>query len=252
MRTCLSTVHILLVRDVTMNKNCCSDIKRDKNLSFDITNKGCCGDIRKNKNLSGDKKDKNLHANERFFDRGASCYDRRIVQFWMRKFYQPAMNDIEKNGAVLDVSCGTGNLLVELASQGHTNLQGVDYSSKMVEAAGQKLSNKAVIQKGDVHQLPFPDRTFDYVVSTEAFHHYYDQSKALSELVRVTKKNGKVIVSDINFFVRPIHWLFQKVEPGCVKINSKTEMRSLFADAGLTEINQERSFLFALKTVGVK
>ena len=88
------------------------------------------------------------------------------------------------------------------------------------------------------------------VVSTEAFHHYDDQLKALQEMVRVSK--GRVIVVDINFFLRPLHGLFEKLEPGCVKINNKKEMRELFREAGLREIRQKRSFLLAVATMGMK
>ena len=61
-----------------------------------------------------------------------------------------------------------------------------------------------------------------------------------------------VIVVDINFFLRPLHGLFEKLEPGCVKINNKKEMRELFREAGLREIRQKRSFLLAVATMGMK
>jgi len=57
---------------------------------------------------------------------------------------------------------------------------------------------------------------------------------------------------DINFFLWPIHWLFERFEPGCVKVNNKKEMKILFEQAGLREIRQERSFLFAVMTMGKK
>ncbi len=71
-------------------------------------------------------------------------------------------------------------------------------------------------------------------------------------MARITKKGGKVIVVDINFFLKPIHWLFKKLEPGHVKINSRKEMKELFKKADLTEITQKRSFLFAIMTIAKK
>ena len=91
----------------------------------------------------------------------------------------------------------------------------------MLAVARTKLPKEATLLKADVHRLPFKDDFFDYVTSTEAFHHYHDQQKALQEMFRVTKTGGKIIIVDINFFLRHIHWLFQKIEPGCVKVNSK-------------------------------
>ena len=122
----------------------------------------------------------------------------------------------------------------------------------MLSKAGKKLSGKAKLQKADVHALPFKDNSFNYVISTEAFHHYYDQQKAVREMARIIKSGGKVIVVDINFFLKPIHWLFKKLEPGHVKINSRKEMKQLFQQAGLKDIRQRRNFLFAIMTVGEK
>src|SRR3989338_11024265 len=193
--------------------------------------------------------DRNLKENKRFFDGCAASYDKGIVPYWMKMFYRSALEDIGMEGCVLDVSCGTGNLLEELSRRGHQQLVGIDYSSEMVEIARRKLGDRAMIQKADVHHLPFDDESFRYVVTTEAFHNYYNQPQALQELVRVTERGGRVIVCDLNFFLEPIQWVFQKIEPGCAKINSRREMRGLFEQAGLQSIQQQRSFLFAVKTV---
>ena len=106
--------------------------------------------------------------------------------------------------------------------------------------------------KADVHELPFKGETFDYVICTEAFHHYYNQEKALKEMYRVVKEKGKVIIVDVNFFLPIIHRLFEKVEPGCIKVNNKKEMYKLFKKTGLINLKQKRSFLFAVMTEGEK
>jgi len=194
----------------------------------------------------------------RALTKSASCSTTdSLFQFWMRRFYQPALRQIAKPGKVLDVSCGTGGLLRELqrrVSDGKKGyaLYGADISSGMLAAARRKLGKSVHLQKADVHRLLFKDNQFDYVISTEAFHHYANQKKALAEMKRVAKKQGNVFIVDINFFLRPLHWLFQKLEPGCVKINSRREMRKLFQEAGLQQIMQQRSFLFAVLTRGVK
>lgn len=195
---------------------------------------------------------KKLQENETFFDRWARSYDRPLLQFWMRKFYQPALQHITQPSKVLDVSCGTGEFLRELQKIGKHQLYGIDLSAQMLAKAREKLGNSVHLQKADVGELPFADNTFDAVISTEAFHHYPDQKKALHEMRRVAKKRGRVLIVDINFFLRPVHWLFERLEPGCVKINSRREMRKLFQEAGLQHVQQQRSFLFAVLTEGVK
>jgi len=197
-------------------------------------------------------KDKNLSKNRYFFNRWAKNYDRASNQLWMKRFQVPALKELLLNqkSKVLDLSCGTGELLKKL--EGKATLYGVDISEEMLAKARIKLSPKVKLRKADVHTLPFKDKYFDYVISTEAFHHYYDQQKAVQEMQRVTKEGGKVIIVDINFFLKPIHWLFKRYEPGHVKINSKKEMKQLFTQAGLKNIKQQRNFIFAIMTVGEK
>lgn len=194
-----------------------------------------------------------LEENKHFFNRWAFSYDSPWFQFWMKKFHASILRELQgkEKVAVLDLSCGTGQLLQSLCHQ-NIQLTGVDYSPEMIKIARKRLPPLIKLYQADVHALPFRGNTFDYVVSTEAFHHYYNQRKAIAQMKRVVKKGGKVIIVDVNFFLRPIHWLFQKIEPGCVRINSRKEMHELFTQAGLTSITQQRTFLFAVVTMGIK
>jgi len=190
------------------------------------------------------------------FDKWSLTYDSRLFQFWMRKFHRPVFKEINFSQPVkiLDLSCGTGELLLALWNKSNrkAKLYGLDISSQMLSVARGKLPQSVVLKEGDVHDLPFSEHSFDYVMSTEAFHHYYNQQKVLQEMKRTVKNGGKVIVVDINFFFRFVHWLFEKFEPGCVHVNSRREMKKLFLEAGLVNIKQERTFLFAVVTSGVK
>ena len=196
-----------------------------------------------------------LGKNKWFFDLWASSYDFAPFQFWMKRFHKPILKELtNKKIIILDLSCGSGELLKEIHMKfPKVELQGVDISSKMLEIARKKLPEEEIkLQKMDVHKLNYPNNYFDFVFSTEAFHHYYDQQKALQEMKRVVKNNGKVMVVDINFFLGIIHRIFEKIEPGCVRVNSRKEMRELFGKSGLNEIKQERNFLFSVATRGIK
>lgn len=198
---------------------------------------------------------KNLQQNQHFFNCWAYSYDSPWLQWWMMKFHVPVLCELNvKNSLkVLDLSCGTGQLLHSLYTKNQSlELTGVDYSPTMLQVARKRLPPAIKLLQADVHALPFNANTFDYVVSTEAFHHYYNQQKALHQMKRIVKGGGKVIIIDVNFFFKLIHWLFQQLEPGCVKINNKKEMVALFRLAGLTQITSKRSFLFSLITTGKK
>ena len=199
-----------------------------------------------------DKKEQNI----KFFNKWANCnYDWAPFQWWMTRFQKPIEEEVQKSNpkSFLDISCGTGKLLSKLVILSpKTKYTGLDISPEMLKKAKQRLPKNVTLKQGDVHQLPFKDNSFNLVVSTESFHHYDDQKKALEEMKRITTKGGKVMVVDINFFFKIIHKLFETFEPGCVKVNNKREMISLFQNAGLKDINQKRSFLFAVMTSGTK
>lgn len=202
------------------------------------------------------REQKNIQANKAFFGRWSRTYDSSLVCFWMRHFQFPALQEIKFHPEVkiLDLSCGTGELLGKLweKSQGKAKLYGLDISERMLDVAREKLPKKITLVSGDVHHLPFDNEEFDYVLCTEAFHHYHSQNDAVAEMKRVLNQNGKIIIVDVNFILPLINWLFQKLEPGCVKINSKREMRWLFRSNGIKTIKQKRNFLFAIMTIGQK
>jgi len=193
----------------------------------------------------------------KLFNKWAKSYDKPLFQFWMRRFHAPVLEELEfsNNNKILDCGCGTGELLLNLKDKAvlnGKNLFGIDFSENMLKEARKKLGKNVTLKKADAHDLPFPDNYFDFVISTEAFHHYYNQSIVLREMKRVVKKKGKVLIVDINFFLRPIHWLFEKFEPGCVKVNNRKEMKKLFQIAGLRKVKQRRNFIFSVMTRGSK
>ncbi len=206
------------------------------------------------------KKGRIVRQNRWFFDLWAGHYDFMPFQFWMKKFHLPVLKELSslpkqnKKVKILDLSCGSGELLQEIGKLKirTSELYGIDTSPKMINVAKKKLPPAIQLKVMDVHRLNFPKNYFDYVISTEAFHHYYTQRKALFEMNRVCRKGGKVVVVDINFFFNTVHRVFEIFEPGCVRVNSKEEMRRLFQKAGLKKIQQQRGFLFSIATSGIK
>ncbi len=194
--------------------------------------------------------EKKLQQNKRLFDKIAAKYDNNIIKWWTHRYHTPVLREIvaNKNTKILDIGCGTGELLLQL--QGKARLSGIDISEKMLTIARKKLPH-AVLKKAEVHHLPFNDNFFDCVVSTETFHHFPNQIAALMEMRRVAKKGSRVIVADINFYLRALHSLFQKIEPGNVKVNCAKEMMLLFQHAGFAAIQQKR-FIFGILTSGKK
>ena len=101
---------------------------------------------------------------------------------------------------VLEVSFGTGFLLTQYAGEFDTD--GIDYNEKMVAVASKNLRRKnlaARLRQGNVESLPYEDGTFDCVVNTMAFSGYPDGQRAMSELHRVLKPDGRLVLIDIEY-----------------------------------------------------
>lgn len=136
----------------------------------------------------------------KFYTVFARAYDlaTKIFPFW-RRWLKTTLPHIQ-GPRVLEVSFGTGYLLTQYAAQFETH--GIDYNEKFVEMLQNKLEQKgqeANIRQGDVQALPYEDEFFDSIVNTMAFSAYPDGIKAMSELHRVLKKGGKLIMVDIDY-----------------------------------------------------
>jgi SAM-dependent methyltransferase len=95
-------------------------------------------------------------------------------------------------GAVLDVACGRGHGSIHFDTY-----TGVDISEESVAAAVSSYPGKTFIV-GDALDLPFPDSTFDSVVSLETIEHLHEQEAFVKELSRVIKPGGTLILSTPN------------------------------------------------------
>lgn len=98
------------------------------------------------------------------------------------------------HGKILDAGCGEGHFLERLRKEGQKSVYGIDLSEKRVLEA-RKRAPHATVKRGDVTKIPFSNGFFDTVVCMDVLEHLDEPWKATSELMRVTKKGGRVIVS---------------------------------------------------------
>lgn len=93
---------------------------------------------------------------------------------------------------VLDIACGTGAWLAELAHRG-ASTAGIDISSRAVEQCRRRLPD-ADIREGVAEQLPFEDCSFDLVTCLGSLEHFLDQPRALREMRRVAKLGATLLI----------------------------------------------------------
>jgi ubiquinone/menaquinone biosynthesis C-methylase UbiE len=136
-----------------------------------------------------------------FFDLWSRFYDAPLVQ---RLTYRPEHDAVLRglrrapHARVLDVGCGTGLLAARIGRElPKTRVIGCDFSHGMLARAAAHRRVKALVQASAL-SLPFRDGSFDAIVTTEAFHWFPDQQRALAEFHRVLAPKGRVFVSLVN------------------------------------------------------
>ena len=101
-------------------------------------------------------------------------------------------------GDALDAACGTGRHAEHLASLGH-RVVGVDATPEMLEYARAKVPG-ARFETGDLAALPLADGAVDLAVCSFALTHCADLGLPVSELARVVRPGGRVVISDVHPF----------------------------------------------------
>jgi SAM-dependent methyltransferase len=152
--------------------------------------------------------------------------------------------------AVLDVGSGFGRHVYECARRG-ARVVALDHAADevtetrntlaaMVETGEIAADRLTGVLRGDARCLPFPDETFDVVITSEVLEHIQDDVTAIAEMVRVLKPGGRFAATVPSQFPEMINWKLSdeyhapKAAGGHVRIYSRTELAAKFRAAGLT------------------
>jgi ubiquinone/menaquinone biosynthesis C-methylase UbiE len=144
---------------------------------------------------------------------------------------------------VLDAGCGSGRHLRALAKLPDLKIVGIDRNAKDVAEAltalknmPDALSSDYRVTQADINALPFDDAAFDCVICSEVLEHIPEHEKALSELVRVLKPQGQLVVSVPRYFSERICWLisseYHSNEGGHIRIYKKTKLKEMLTKYG--------------------
>lgn len=143
------------------------------------------------------------------FDEIARDYDRMnhlmtagLDRCWRKRAVQGL------HGKVLDVACGTGDMVLELLRTRHAaslQVTGVDLSEEMLAIAKRKAP-QAEYRLADAEHLPFGDASFDAVICAFGVRNFVHLEQGLKEMVRVLKPGGRMAILELatpdNPFIR--------------------------------------------------
>jgi ubiquinone/menaquinone biosynthesis C-methylase UbiE len=137
---------------------------------------------------------------DRLYSRFAGAYDVAVkhLPFW-RAWLRRALPYID-GPRVLEVSVGTGWLLTQYA--GDVEAHAIDLNERMLAVTRRNLRRAglgASLRRATVEALPFSADYFDTVVNTMSFSGYPDATRALSELQRVMRPGGRLVMIDVGY-----------------------------------------------------
>lgn len=156
--------------------------------------------------------------------------------WWYRSLHGHALDalaPLPQGARILDAGCGTGGFLARLrAARPGAPLFGLEYAPAAAGRAAAKAG--AAVAAGSVNALPFPDASFDAVVSLDVLCHMaVEEAAALAEFARILKPGGLLVLN------LPAHeWLrsAHDVRVHTARRYARPELRHKLAATGLADI----------------
>lgn len=167
------------------------------------------------------------HQVEHMFNKIAHSYDglNHLLSLGVdRKWRRSAIKYLQKHSnpsLILDVATGTGDLAILANKVLHPQrITGIDISEKMLEIGKKKvresgMSDVIEFKKEDCTKLTFESNTFDSVISAFALRNFENLDLCLSEMYRVLKPGGHIVVIDLctprKFPMKQLFWCYKKI-----------------------------------------
>jgi ubiquinone/menaquinone biosynthesis C-methylase UbiE len=189
-------------------------------------------------------------ASRNYFDKLAPRYDRHYYGSHGRQQYQRVVDAARawKFTSVLDVGCGTGSLLASL-KRPRLKLAGADLSPEMIKEARKRLGKTADLKVANSERLPWKAGSFDLVVTTDSIHHWPNPKRAFSEIKRVLKKGGHVVIADV-YAPAPLRQFGNLVarfgKEGDIRVYSEAEFTKMLGEVGFVEITRAHLSFMAI------
>lgn len=181
--------------------------------------------------------------------------------YWRKR----AMRELEalKPKLILDVATGTGDLAIQaIKSLDPEKVIGVDISTGMMDIGRKKieqkgLSKKIELRKGDSENLPFEENKFDAVICAFGVRNFENLEKGLTDMFRVVKPGGKVVVLEFSkpdrFPFKQFYGLyFRFVVPIVGRMVSKDKAAYDYLPESVHAFPRGKAFIEILDRIGYK
>lgn len=200
----------------------------------------------------------NIAPNYDFLNRLLSL--RRDV-YWRREMVR-ALN-LPAGAAVLDVACGTGDVMMEVMRRNpDARVYGIDFSKKMIEIGAVKTGAltpraQAALAAADALYPPFPTESMNAVTIAFGIRNIQDRLRALENFRQILKPGGVLAVLELNTptrgLLRSLYLLyFQKILPGIGGFFSKNTGAYQYLPASVLHFPAPRDFAVQMQNAGFR
>ncbi len=155
----------------------------------------------------------------------------------------------------IDIGCGNGAFLEYLHEAApEAALYGLDYSAEMVKRSRERVPY-AEITEGDAEDMTLPDNAFEGVSCHMSIHHYPHPGQALSEMYRILRPGGIVLINDLTgpgWLIRLMNRSFRYWNTGDHAVYARETMETMLHIAGFRNINSKNLTPFSYVCCGVR
>lgn len=182
-----------------------------------------------------------------------------IDKIWRKKAIAILKKDNPK--LILDVATGTGDFAFETFAQAKPEkVIGVDISKEMIAIGAEKAAKRGLKDKvefvlGDSENLAFESNTFDAITVAFGVRNFEHVEKGLSEMLRVLKKDGKLVVLEFSRPSNPLvklifNFYFKYILPFIGKVVSKDNRAYTYLYESVSVFPEKENFAELLKKTG--
>lgn len=132
-------------------------------------------------------------------------YDRYMDRYYLQRRLEKLKNILiehDKNIKILDIGCGTGEVIGYINKLGYMNTFGLDISLTLSKISKNKVINSIMV--ADAISLPFKANEFDFVIISDVIEHLPKYKDCLLEAHRILKENGKLFITYPNPNIVPL------------------------------------------------
>jgi ubiquinone/menaquinone biosynthesis C-methylase UbiE len=177
------------------------------------------------------------------YNKKARNYEQTMDGKWTHPLRQLMLNTVNiTNGQrVLDVACGTGDLIASFAKKADIKAYGVDIAEEMISVSQAAYKN-ITFSVASAYPLPFDDGYMDVITVSAGFHHFEQPQRFADECRRVLSSNGRLYIGEFSYppVTRVVfNALLPLLKSGDVKLYSRKELTAFFSKAGFNFLGVE-------------